>query len=134
VNNYILDSFAVLAWFQNEKGAGKVNGFIKQAQLKSAKLLMSVVNLGEVYYITYRERGMVLAEHTLSIIENLPIEIITVNKDLALKAAGIKSIYAVAYADAFSAALGIITESAVITGDPEFKLLVNLVKIEWLER
>lgn len=131
-NSYTLDSFALLAWFQDEKSAVKIDNLIKKAERKSTKLWLSTVNLGEVYYITHRERGAVSAEHALSIIDNLPIELVPADKELAIKAAEIKASYPVAYADAFSAALGIITKSIVVTGDPEFKLLAKLIKIEWL--
>ncbi|MFC1496503.1 type II toxin-antitoxin system VapC family toxin [Candidatus Margulisiibacteriota bacterium] len=133
-SRYTLDSFALLSWFQDERGAKKVDSLIKKAENASIKLWLSIINLGEVYYIIYRERGVVQAEHSLSVVENLPIEIVSADKKLTLRAAEIKANYSLSYADAFSAALGIQTDSLVVTGDPEFNSLLKLVGIEWLDR
>ena len=131
-NKYTLDSFALLAWFQDEKGANEVEKIIKLADDRKAHLFLCTINLGEIYYITYRERGEVLAAHALSVIDTLPIKIIPADRGLTLKAAELKALYPIAYADAFAAALGIATESTIITGDPEFKILKGLIKVEWL--
>lgn len=132
--NYILDSFALLAWFQDEKGANQVEDLIKGADHGKNNLLICTINLGEIYYITYRERGSVLADHALTIIENLPVKIYSADKNLSLKAAEIKALYPIAYADAFAAALGVLTNGTVVTGDPEFKALKKLIKIDWLDK
>lgn len=131
-NKYALDSYALLAWFQDEKGTQEVDKLIKLADDRKAHLFLCTINLGEIYYIAHRERGEVLAAHTLSVIDTLPIKIIPADKELTLKAAELKALYPIAYADAFAAALGIATESTVVTGDPEFKALKDLIKIEWL--
>lgn len=131
-NKYVLDSFALLAWFQDEKGAAEVETLIKAAEKGEASLLLSVINLGEIYYITHRERDPVSANHALSIIDALPIKIIMADKEIALKAAELKARHSMAYADTFAAAVGIINNGIIVTGDPEFKQLQSLAKIKWL--
>ena len=53
----VLDSYALIAYFENEKGAGKVERFLCQAESSRTPLLLSTVNWGEVYYALYRSKG-----------------------------------------------------------------------------
>ena len=46
----VLDSFALMAFFEDEPGADFVRSLILKAEESDTKLLMSVVNLGEVWY------------------------------------------------------------------------------------
>ena len=58
---YVLDSFALLAYFEDEPGAETVEQLLRQAERQAITLYLALVNLGEVYYITQRERGRVAA-------------------------------------------------------------------------
>ena len=69
---YVLDSFALLAYFGNEPGAETVEQLLRQAQDETVTLHLSLVNLGEVYYITQRERGQDVALATLASLINCP--------------------------------------------------------------
>lgn len=130
---YVLDSFAFIAHLEDEARGAKVTEILKNAR-KSQDIILyaSVINLGEVYYITMRERGETKAEEVLALIKLLPIQIIEANLDMTLEAAKLKSKYAVAYADCFAAALAIKKGARVITGDPEFKDMESDVKVEWI--
>jgi ribonuclease VapC len=133
VEIYVLDSFALLAHLEDEERGVKVTEILKNAQqAENIILYVSVVNLGEVYYITMRERGEVKAEEVLALIKMLPIQIINVDLDLTLKASRLKSKYPVAYADCFAAALATEKNAKVITGDPEFNEMEEEIRIEWI--
>ena len=55
---YILDSYALLAYFQAEPVAGaKVRDILKEAAAGAAEAFLSVISLGEIYYIVARKRG-----------------------------------------------------------------------------
>jgi len=95
--------------------------------------LMSTVNLGEVYYIVLRECGPKKASEIEEIIKELPIEIIDVTWELAKEAARFKAAHKLSYADCFTAALARLHKGEVITGDKEFKSIVNEVKVDWIE-
>jgi hypothetical protein len=41
-------------------------------------------------------------------------------------------LYPVAYADCFAAALGVMKNCKVVTGDPEFRKMAKEVKTEWI--
>lgn len=129
---YVLDSFALLAHFEDETGGERVRSLLKGAQTGKTKLFLSIVNFGEIYYNTYRERGVKAAEEIRFIIAQLPIEIVDANIEIALEAARLKAIHSVAYADCFGAALAKSKNAKVITGDPEFKKFGNIIAVEWI--
>ncbi len=97
-------------------------------------LYMCVVNLGEVAYIVERERGLPKAQETLARIDELPIEIVNVDRTVTLAAAHLKMDCPIAYADCFAAALSQIKNATLVTGDPEFSKIKPgcNVQIEWL--
>ncbi len=129
---YVLDSYALLAHFEDEAGGEKVRSILKSARDGKTKLYLSVINFGEIYYNTYRERGIEKAQEIKFIIEQLPITIIDADKTITIEAAKLKALYPVAYADCFAAALGIMKKCKVVTGDPEFKKMAKDVKVEWI--
>lgn len=129
---YVLDSYALIALFEDEDGAARVAGILKAAKERQTKVFLSVVNFGEIYYIAQRERGRVKAEEARMLIEQLPLEIVAADKETALEAAKLKAAHPIAYADCFAAALGIRKKAKVVTGDPEFKKLAESVKVEWI--
>jgi ribonuclease VapC len=131
-NSYVLDSYALVAHFEDEQGGERVRSILKSARGGKTKIYLSVINLGEIYYSTIRERGIEKADETKLIIEQLPITIIEADKAHTLEAAKLKALHPVAYADCFAAALGIIKKCKVVTGDPEFKQLSGKVNIEWI--
>ena len=91
-----------------------------------------MINSGEVYYTTFRERGRENADEVKSLMEQLQITIVPADRESTLEAAKLKGAYAVAYADCFAAALGMRKKARVVTGDPEFKKFGELVSVEWL--
>ena len=129
---YILDSFALLAYLGGEAGEERVKEVLHEASHGRDRTLMSLINLGEVAYITERERGLAKAQEVLAVIEELPIEILPVDQQTVLAAAHIKAGYPVAYADAFVIAAAQSHNGVVLTGDPEFEIVKGIVRIEWI--
>ena len=131
MSRYVLDSFAILAWYSREEGAVQVQQLMQDPRHQR---WMTIVNLGEVYYRVAREIGMSAAFEALDMVERLPIEFIDADRTLTLTAAGIKARFALAYADCFAAAAARQHSAAVVTGDPEFEQLEadGIVAVEWL--
>ncbi len=121
----LLDSLVVLAWTQDEVGAEK-------ARREQTPLLLTVINLGEVYYRIARQHGHPFAQGLIRQLKTLPLELCSCDEDLALHAARIKADYPIAYADAVAAAAAARREAAVVTGDPAFRKVEHLIPIEWL--
>jgi predicted nucleic acid-binding protein len=129
----VLDSYSLIAYFEAEAGAQTVADAVKSARDSGFPLLLSVVNWGEVYYITLREAGAERADQVLEVISNLPIEIVAADEELTHEAARLKSRGGIAYADCFAAALARLKKSELLTGDREFKQVADVVKIVWID-
>ena len=129
---YILDSFALLAYLGGEAGEERVKEILRETFRGNNRTLMSLINLGEVVYITERERGLAKAQEVLAIIEQLPIEILSVDRQVVLGAAHVKANYPVAYADAFAIMAAQANDGVLVTGDPEFEMVKDDIRIEWI--
>jgi len=128
----VMDSYALLAFFENEKGADKVADLIRQARDRNKPLLLTTVNWGEVLYIAARASGKAAADKIEEIIDTFPIEIVPVDRDIAKIAAEFKVSKKMSYADCFAAALAKQKKAELITGDHEFKAVENEIRIYWL--
>jgi predicted nucleic acid-binding protein len=129
---FVLDSFAVLALLGREPGSQDVANLLQKAQEGDARVLMTWVNVGEVAYILERRWGRERLYAALAVMEATALETVPVERELALMAAHIKAEHAIAYADAFAAALAQRLAATLVTGDPEFKLLEGALDIHWL--
>lgn len=130
---YVLDSYALLAHFEDEAGGEQVWKILKAAQAGKTRLFLSVINLGEVYCNTLRERGREQADEVRFIVAQLPITVVDADADITIEAARLKGIHAVAYADCFAAALSNRKKAKVVTGDPEFKKFGTDAAVEWIK-
>lgn len=132
MRNYVLDSYALLAYFQNEAGAAEVKGLLKKAAAGEVALFLSAVNFGEVAYITRRKAGAEKQRTFAIAVETLPLTIVEAGKDQALAAAEIKAGHPISFADCFALALARQVGGEVVTGDPEFKGAEEIAPIRWL--
>ena len=133
----ILDSWAILAWLQGEPAGAVVRDLFNWAEgdeasgervreclgvvLSSPKLFVSIINLGEVFYILGRRREDREARETVEEVKASAIEVVPVSERLVFEAASLKIKYPIAYADAFALATAIAKGGSLITGDPELK-------------
>jgi ribonuclease VapC len=134
--SYVLDSFALLAYLEGEVGAPRITELLELAGAEAHTLYMSLMNMGEVLYVTEREMGLVQAQRVLATIDQLPLEIVPVSRPAVLAAAHVKAHYPVSYADAFAVVTARDLEAVLVTGDPELESVekAGLVTIEWLPR
>lgn len=134
-NRFVLDSFAIIGFLENEPFSDQVEALLRQAQKGRAVLFLHCIHLGEVYYIALREKGQDVADLAYERIKALPIKIIEhIEEKLLKKACSFKAAFPLSYADSFAAALAEINHCRLLTGDPEFKPLEKkgLIQIEWL--
>ena len=130
----LLDSFAIIAYLNKDKGFEKVRDAMSEAQNSGGSILMNEINIGEVYYILFRKRGPEKADYFLqTILQSLPIVVVSNDFDDVIKAAKIKAEHPLSFADCFAAATAKKNNSVIMTGDPEFKKIEDLVAIEWLD-
>jgi predicted nucleic acid-binding protein len=129
---YILDSYALLAYFQAEPAGAKVRNILKEAGAGASKAFLSVISLGEIYYIVARKRGEAEAGAITEAISRLPVGLVDVTRERVLAAARVKAQHPVSYADAFVVATAIEFTATIVTGDPEFKETESRVAVLWL--
>jgi ribonuclease VapC len=132
MKRYVFDSYAMVAYFEDEPGADRVAQILRQLIQGKAKGYMSVVNWGEVYYNTMREEGIAEAEKVILQLDKFPIQIVEVNRNFAYEAAKLKGKYRIAYADCFAVALSLKLNASLVTGDPEFRKLKEQISIQWI--
>lgn len=132
----VLDSWALIAFFEDEPAAEEVENLLVKAEAGTHKLLLCVVNWGEIYYNTMRQVSQEAAEQKAREIAGLTIEIVGVDDkdlDLVRQAAIYKATKKLSYADAFAAALAKIRNAELVTGDQEFKQVEGEITIAWLQ-
>jgi len=144
---FILDSWAVIAWLQGElqgeivrsligwvEGDEEAKGRVKrllEEEVEELKLIINVINLGEVFYILGRRKGEQEAESTINELRATGIEVLPATDSLVFEAAALKIRHAMAYADAFAVATAKAQNGTLVTGDPELKDLKE-IPILWI--
>jgi ribonuclease VapC len=128
----VLDSYALIAFFEDEPGADDVHKLLLAAEKGKARLLMSVVNLGEVWYAIARAVDAATADRYTSEIRGMAIEVMDAGWELTRRAALFKAKGGLAYADCFAAALACKYGAALMTGDHEFERLKGEIEIQWM--
>jgi predicted nucleic acid-binding protein len=129
----VLDAYSLIAYLEGENGAEKMIEVIRTARDSGRDLMLSVVNWGEVFYITLREMGAKRAEEVAHIISTLPIRLIDADLELIRQAAVYKAAKKMSYADCIAAALAKLRKAELVTGDRDFKQLENEIKIMWID-
>ena len=128
----VLDSWAILEWMSGRQPACRfVEQLLTQAEKGEIRLLMSAINVGEVYYFLRKNHSDELAESWRASSRTLPVTIEVPAHEDIWSAATLKSQYPIAYADAFAAALAQKHDCPLVTGDPEFKRLDGL-EVDWI--
>jgi predicted nucleic acid-binding protein len=129
---YILDSYALLAYFQAEPAGIKVRNILAEASTGTAAAFLSLISLGEIYYIIARKRGEEKAGTITEDISRLPVRLVDVTKERVLAAARMKAQHPVSYADAFVVSMAVEFSAIIVTGDPEFKETESQAAVLWL--
>ena len=128
----VLDSWAVIAYFEDEPSAQEIANLIADAHESNAPIYMSVVNVGEVWYITAREISEKDANTIIQELRNLRIQFEDANWELTQEAARFKSQHKMSYADCYAAALAKVKNATLVTGDKEFISAENQIKVLWV--
>jgi ribonuclease VapC len=132
MKTYVLDSSALMAFFEDRPGADQVEELLAKAAEAKRPLAMSVVNWGEVYYSVWRARGEKAAAAKLQEIAQLPIEIVSVDMELGKLAASLKAEHNLPYADCFAAALAQARKATLVTSDKDFERVGDIVRTIWI--
>jgi len=131
---FVLDTFALLAYMQDEPVAARIEKLLENARKDKCRLFISLINLGEILYITERRGGVAKAQDALALIRQLPVEVLPADEQVVFSAAHIKANHTISYADSFAVSIAINENAVILTGDPEFEAVESLVTIEWLQK
>ena len=129
---YVFDSHALLKLFQKEKGHEKVVRLLEEIHKSGGVKYIIAINLGEIIYTTTREFGDQKKLEVLANIERLQFTVLPVPNTMIFQAAEYKARYSISYADCFVLAAAIEYKASIVTGDPDFSKVGNLVEIIWV--
>lgn len=135
----VFDSWPIMAYLQGETAANRVIEIIADAHANRDELLMSVINVGEVWYSIAKRADNHQADEAIDLLRSLGIKFIDVDWETTKIAASYKAKGRIS-ADCFAAALTKVrtvsgsdrASATLLTGDPEFKQLEKEITINWL--
>ena len=129
--NYVLDSTAFLALFEDEPGAETVQKLLESAKKGEIVIFTSFVSFTEVFYITLREKKEEEAKKRIKLMNVLAMMRVESSQELGLIAGRLKSTYRLSFADTWIAATAIFYDAILVHKDPEFDQLKD--KLEMLK-
>jgi len=121
-----------MAYLHGEPAGAVVRDVLEDARAAGSSLPLSVVNWGEVVYLTVRARGREEAVRVVAALDALPIAVEDADRALTSRAAILKAEHRLSYADAFAAALALALDTPLLTGDPEFRALEPELRLRWI--
>lgn len=127
MKSHVLDANAVYRFLRNGPGVDLVDQVFKAARHTNTRVLMSVINWGEVYYSLTKRGSLALAQSALSQLDNLPLSIVSVDIEQTRAAAGLKATFGLPYADCFAAVLAG-KGGVVVTSDTK-----DFRRVPWLQ-
>jgi len=132
----VADSWAVLGAIRGEGEAARtMRRLLQRARAGNLRLLLNLVNLGEIYYRLIQITGQSAADEHLARLRAAPFEMVPVREPLVLEAGRVKAAHPVSYADAFAVATARLEQAPVVTGDPEIIALPrSVVRVRRLMR
>jgi ribonuclease VapC len=128
----LFDGHALLKLFQREAGYEKVVRLLERSRRSKAPNYLNAINLGEIVYSTKRTFGDQKKIEVLAHIERLGLIVLPIPNDLVFRAAEYKAGFSLSFADCFALASAVEHGAVLITGDPEFRAVEHLVKIDWV--
>jgi predicted nucleic acid-binding protein len=132
---YVLDANALIAFFENRPGAAqKVRHLPDESVRLDLPLLMSAVNWGEVFHIAWRRHGEVKAWEAEARLQEMPVALISVDRERASRAGALKQEHSLGYADAFAAELAMERSAWLVTADTEFSKVGKALAVYSLPR
>lgn len=117
---YLFDTMALIAFFNNETGAGNVESILEKVDENSAEGFVSVITLTEIYYLYSKRLGEKHAKKRIEQIGFSNLMIVSIDEETAIKAGEFKT-KTIPIADALIAANAYFTGAKVVTDDEDFK-------------
>lgn len=119
--SYTFDTKALMAFFNGEAGAEKVESLLKEADSGAAEGFVSSVTLTEIYYQYFRRFGAKVAEERLEQVRYSNLKTIAIDAEIAINAGKYKAKKKIPIADALIAASTLAAKSKLVTADEHFE-------------
>jgi|SRR5271165_2286823 len=131
----VLDAWGLVEWLENRRpAADRMQLLLEAADRGECGLFINVVNLGEVFYVSAKRRGMDYGRQVLQTLRSR-LTTISASDELVMLAAMLKARHRISYADGFAAATAILQQAPLVTGDPEFRAMAASEKslvLDWI--
>jgi predicted nucleic acid-binding protein len=133
VVTFVLDASAVLRYIDDEAGADRVNEILVAQTQKTATVIISAVNWGEVIASLLKRYGSKAIAAARLALRDGQIEVVSATEDRAVRSAEIRFKYKIPYADAFCVELAFDSlDHVLVTADFDFKPAEQDISIEFL--
>ncbi len=129
---YVVDAQPIVGAYRGEAFRPVVEAVLDQAVAGRLDLRLTSVNAGEILYAVERALGAQVAREALRSIQMWG-DIVNADLELAARAAWLKLRGGISFADCFAAALAHRDGVPLLTGDPEFRRVEDVVQIAWLD-
>ncbi len=113
---YVLDTSAIMAVILREEGALDV----RDVMLGTARVMVPFIAMMEIEYKLLRIKPEVL-EESLALINEWPVQTVESTYSWRREAARVKARGRLSFADAWVAALALVTDATLVHKDPEFE-------------
>lgn len=120
IRQFVLDTSAILTYFQAEAGDDQVIALFQAAKEGEAILLIPFAAAIEIYYMTLGEKGQPVAEERFVALKMLPAAIsMEMEEAYLLEVGRLKAKYPISFADALIAAVATQRRATLVHKDPE---------------
>ena len=121
---YLLDTSALFALIEDEKGADEVERILRQK-----KIILPFIVLLKVYYISFRERGEEIADKRYAMLKSLDAEFLWgMDEPILITAGKFKGKYKLPLEDAIIAAYARNNQAILVHKDREYEVLRDQVR------
>ncbi len=118
--HFVLDTSALLALRGDERGAGRVESLLAQAQKGQCHVFVSFMSRMEVLYRIWRDEGEQPARDALRLIESFPVQWVSCEPSVLDAAARLKAQSGLSVADSWIGATAMLRDATLVHKDPEF--------------
>ena len=121
---FILDTSAILTYFEGEEGKETVDIFLVRSAAGEIELLVPFSAAIEFYYINFNSQGEETANQRFAILMSLPVHILKkIDEPYIIQAGRLKASYPISFADALIAAYAYQENASLVHKDPEYIML-----------
>ncbi len=130
--SYVFDSFPLLKMFQKERGWQEIVRLLRHIHSKKRRKFLHIMNFAEIIYLVKKRFGEAEKMRVIATVHQLDFEIVSASDETVYQAAELKGTYPLSFGDSFALAAALQRRAILVTGDPEFRSVGNLVKIQWI--